>query len=122
MKSKACAKTEPRARLELAISTACVENRQFFTVIVRDITERKRAEEELRRLHLQNRMILNSAGDGIFGVDRQGIVSFANPAAGELLGWRPEELIGKPHHATFYHTQRDGTALPPGKQPHLEDH
>ena len=103
--------------LELAISTACVENRQLFTVIVRDITKRKRAEEELRRLHLQNRMILNCAGEGIFGVDRQGTVSFANPAAGKLLGWRPEELIGKPHHATFYHTQRDGTPFPPENSP-----
>ncbi len=103
--------------LELAISTACVENRQLFTVIVRDITERKRAEEELRRLHLQNRMILNCAGEGIFGVDRQGTVSFANPAAGKLLGWRPEELIGKPHHATFYHTQRDGMPFPPENSP-----
>ena len=67
--------------LELAISTARVENRQLFTVIVRDISERKRAEEELRQLHLQNRMILNSAGEGIFGIDRHGTVIFANPAA-----------------------------------------
>ncbi len=103
--------------LELAISTARVENRQLFTMIVRDIAERKQAEEELRRLHLQNRMILNCAGNGIFGVDRQGTVSFANPAAGELLGWRPEELIGKPHHATFYHTQRDGTPFPAENSP-----
>lgn len=38
--------------LELAISTVCVENQQLFTVIVRDVSERKRAEEELRQLHL----------------------------------------------------------------------
>ena len=103
--------------LELAISTACVENRQLFTVIVRDLSERKRAEEELRQLHLQNRMILNSAGEGIFGIDRHGSVIFANPAAAKALGWRPEELTGKPHHATFYHTRSDGTPFPAEDSP-----
>jgi len=103
--------------LELAISTTCVEDQQLFTVLVRDITERKRAEEELRQLHLQNRMILNSAGEGIFGIDRHGCVIFANPAAAQTLGWRPEELIGKPHHATFYHTRRDAAPYPPEQSP-----
>jgi PAS domain S-box-containing protein len=103
--------------LELALSTAHVEDRQILTVIVRDISERKKAEQEVRRLHAQNQMILNSAGEGIFGIDQQGIFIFVNPAAARMLGWPPEELIGKPQHATACHTQPDGTPYPVENSP-----
>lgn len=82
--------------LEVAISTTCVDERRIFTVLARDISERKRAEEELRRLHLQNDLILNSAGEGIFGVDPQGKFIFVNPAGAKMLGYEPQELIGRP--------------------------
>jgi PAS domain S-box-containing protein len=95
--------------LELALSTTYVDDRQILTAIVRDISERKRAEQEVRRLHAQNRMILNSVGEGIFGIDQQGFFIFVNPAGARMLGWQPEELIGKPQHTTVCHTQRDGT-------------
>jgi len=98
--------------LELALSTTCVDDRQIFTVIVRDVSERKKAEQEVRRLHAQNQMILTSAGEGIFGIDQQGVFIFINPAGARMLGWQPQELIGKPQHATVCHTQRDGTAYP----------
>jgi len=82
--------------LEVAISTTCVDEKRIFTVLAHDISERKRAEEELRRLHLQNDLILNSAGEGIFGVDPQGNFIFINPAGAKMLGYEPQELIGRP--------------------------
>ena len=81
--------------LEVAISTTCVDESRIFTVLARDISERKRAEEELRRVHLQNDLILNSAGEGIFGVDPQGRLIFINPAGAKMLGYEPQELIGQ---------------------------
>ncbi|MFO0730579.1 MAG: hypothetical protein U0361_06230 [Nitrospiraceae bacterium] len=50
-------------------------------MIIRDITERRLAEEELDRLHRHHQVVLNSAGEGIYGVDREGRTTFVNPAA-----------------------------------------
>ena len=94
--------------LELAVSEVWLGERRLFTAILRDITERKNAEDELKRLHLQNEMILNSAGEGIFGLDRDGTIMFVNPAGAEMLGWQPGELVGKSRHRLFHHTKQNG--------------
>ena len=44
----------------------------------------------------QTELILNSAGDGIFGVDRQAVVTFINPAAARMFGQASEDLVGQP--------------------------
>jgi PAS domain S-box-containing protein len=77
-----------------------------------DITERKRAEEALEQLSRQNELILNSAGEGIFGIDQQGRHIFVNPAAARMLGYKAEELIGQPSHATWHHSKADGSPYP----------
>ncbi len=56
--------------------------------------ERGRAEE----LYRQQEILLDSVADGICGVDRRGMVSFANPAAGKLLGAPTSRLTGKQVH------------------------
>jgi len=56
--------------------------------------ERGRADE----LYRQQEILLDSVADGIFGVDRHGNVSFANPAAARLLGAPASSLTGKPIH------------------------
>ncbi|KGP74630.1 EAL domain-containing protein [Pontibacillus yanchengensis] len=58
---------------------------------------------ELQRLSRENEMILNSAGEGIFGLDNEGTITFCNPAASQLLGYeRKEELIGQHYAQIFY--------------------
>ncbi|MBD1861587.1 MULTISPECIES: PAS domain S-box protein [Trichocoleus] len=81
--------------------------------VISDVTEQKRSQELLERLSHQNHLILNSAGEGIYGLDLQGHVTFVNPAASRMVGWEVEELIGQPMHATIHHSKLDGT-------PHLE--
>ena len=78
----------------------------------RDITGRKKAEEALRRLNQRNEMILNSAGEGIYGTDIDGNIMFINPAAQKMLGFSSEDLIGKNSHQTFHHTKSDGNPYP----------
>ncbi|MGB8261636.1 MAG: ATP-binding protein [Terracidiphilus sp.] len=55
--------------------------------------------EELSRLQ---EVLLHAVADGICGVDAQGLVSFANPAAGRLLGAPPESLKGRPVHELLH--------------------
>ncbi len=70
------------------------------------------AQAAVRQIKQQNELLLKSAGEGIYGVDAQGLTTFVNPAAAEMLGWDPDELIGKPHHARIHHTRADGTPYP----------
>jgi PAS domain S-box-containing protein len=77
-----------------------------------DITEQVAAEEKLRSVVRQSDSILESVGDGIVGLDLQGRVTVVNPAAAEMLGYRPDDLLGRRFHALVHHTRADGTPLP----------
>ena len=80
--------------------------------IFTDITERKLAESALTKLRLQIEMILNSAGEGIFGIDLDGKITFVNPAAANMIGWPADELIGKDQHKISHHSKPDGSLYP----------
>ena len=69
----------------------------------------QRRLEEFRRL---NELILGAAGEGIYGLDCDGLTTFVNPAAAEVLGWPVEELIGRPMHAILHHSRPDGSPYP----------
>ena len=80
--------------------------------ILRDITERKRAEEAITEAEERSRLLLQSAGDGIFGVDPEGYVTFMNAAAEELLGWTLAELHGINMHEAVHYARADGSDYP----------
>lgn len=61
--------------------------------IARNISDRKRIEEMLKRLWHQNELILNSVGEGICGLDLQGQIRFINPAAARMLGYEATASI-----------------------------
>lgn len=77
-----------------------------------DISGRKQAESEIARLSQWNELLLNSAGEGIYGVDREGRCTFINPAALAILGFSKEEVLGKNQHVIFHHHHKDGTPYP----------
>jgi diguanylate cyclase (GGDEF)-like protein/PAS domain S-box-containing protein len=77
--------------------------------LARTIHDRKAIDNERRRLH----GILSSVGDGVYGVDAEGIIQFINPAAVDILGYAsPEDLIGRSAFETFHYAFEDGTAMP----------
>ncbi len=74
-----------------------------------DVSELVHANERLERANRRNEALLNSAGDGIYGIDRDGMTTFANPVAARLTGHAVEHLVGRSRHDTFRHTRPDGT-------------
>jgi ABC-type phosphate/phosphonate transport system substrate-binding protein len=77
-----------------------------------EVAERKKAEEALRASEEKSRLLLESVGEGIFGVDLDGKVVFINPAANRMLGFGPEELVGHHVHEKIHHSHADGSAYP----------
>ncbi|MEY2408797.1 MAG: hypothetical protein QOF48_1467 [Verrucomicrobiota bacterium] len=67
--------------------------------------------QEVQKLKSRYESILNSAGEGIYGLDAQGRTTFVNPAAAKITGWKVEELAGKLEVEVFQHlTGGAGTA------------
>ena len=103
-----------------------------LTGICLDITERKHAEHELEHMSRQQEVILESAAEGILGLDHEGVVSFANPAAAYLLGCHAEEMRGRNIHDVVHGGRREApthaahqcpvfVSLKSGSVQHMED-
>lgn len=101
-----------RKSLEKDIEERTFELQRIVGALNREIGERTQAEEELKRLEKQQSLILDSAGEGILGIDSDGLVIFMNTAAEVMLGWEKEELHGKSHHEYIHHSHSDGNAHP----------
>jgi PAS domain S-box-containing protein len=71
---------------------------------------------ELQTLQRRNELILDSAGEGICGLDLDEKIVFANPAAARITGWKIEEIIGSSEHQIFGRSGSEGReALESGK-------
>ena len=55
-------------------------------------------------------LILGSAGEGIYGLDCDGLTTFVNPAAARMVGYSTDELIGQSMHAVIHHKRPNGFA------------
>lgn len=105
------------AELEQRVLERTTELRKANSELLREIGERERALQErkqarasLQRLSHQNALILNSAGEGIYGLNIQGHTTFVNPAAARMLGYEVEELTDQLMHVIVNHCKSDGTA------------
>jgi PAS domain S-box-containing protein len=71
-----------------------IGNKKVLLSMFFDISERKLAEEELRKSEKYFRAITENAADILFIVDAQGTITYCSPSVERILGYRPEELIG----------------------------
>lgn len=104
--------------VEVTISSIRGEDGRSLKIlaVIQDVTERRlaltRAHDELDHLARDRDRILNFAGEGIYHIDGDGRITFANPAAADMLGWPLEALIGKPAHELLHHTRANGSHYP----------
>jgi len=101
-----------RASLEEQVEQRTFEISVANASLNREIAERTQAEGEMRKIRRRLELILNSVGEGIFGLDEKGEVTFVNNAAASMLGWKPDEMIGKSHHELVHHHKADGSPYP----------
>lgn len=73
---------------------------------------RKEALQEQNYYRQLYESILNSAGNGILGLDTEGKTVFVNPAAEAMLGYSADELLDNPQHALIHHSRADGSPYP----------
>ncbi|PKO33979.1 MAG: histidine kinase [Betaproteobacteria bacterium HGW-Betaproteobacteria-7] len=60
----------------------------------------------------QLEMILESTGEGIYGIDLKGRCIFINEAGAVMLGYTPDEVLGRPMHYLIHHSHADETLMP----------
>ena len=114
-------------RLQISWNYISMErNPRDISVIAfgRDITEKKlkdeellRSNEEIKKLSAWRNLLLNSAGEGLFGVDQEHRCIFMNPAALMMLGFEEGEVIGQDVHTLFRAAFPDGTISPEDQSP-----
>ncbi len=130
--------TRSGQRLWVELRCVCRVNddkENYLTGTLQDISARKATELELQqyRLHLEDlvaekthaleasessiRRILESSADGLFGIDNQGVFTFINPAACNMLGLDPAKAIGQPVHPLIHHSYPDGSPYPDSECP-----
>ena len=95
--------------IEIGLSSLATSEVTFAFANVRDITERKREQTALAAAEERSRLLLESVGEGLVGVDIEGRVTFLNPAAAQLLGYEEDELVGRILHAVVHHSHADGS-------------
>ena len=69
----------------------------------------KRSAKAFQEFERENQLLLEAAGEGIYGVDKNGLTTFVNPAAERILGYSAEELSGKNMHLVIHHSHDDGS-------------
>ncbi|HEX2201909.1 MAG TPA: GAF domain-containing protein [Longimicrobium sp.] len=104
--------TEPHPWTEAEVEVL----REMAASAQREI-ELRLALEEARRAYREREEFLSATTDGVYTIDRDGRILFANRAAAEQLGYAPEEMVGRVAHPLFHHSRPDGTPLPDAECP-----
>ncbi|MFT5083658.1 MAG: PAS domain S-box-containing protein [Lentisphaeria bacterium] len=120
------AKGELRVEINGRFITAGDENHLHLSVQRVDELDQYREQSDAHRHYLsgighwnrvsrifqeferENQLLLDAAGEGIYGVDAKGMTTFVNPAAQHILGYSAEELAGKNMHSQVHHSHADG--------------
>jgi PAS domain S-box-containing protein len=82
--------------IELSLSTWVTEDGRYFTGIIRDISERKLAEQLKEAVEVKFRFITETANDAIISANEEGFINFWNQTAEKIFGYTENEVLGLP--------------------------
>ncbi len=92
------------------------EAKELFLARVNAMARTIQAQNREARQREYMQSILNSVADGVYGVDGQGVVTFINPSACQMLGFeRESQVVGQPALDLFHFNNADGERLPPSE-------
>ena len=84
------------ALLDGAIIKDAAGQPKSMMLLIQDVTEQRRAARALAESEEKYRSLVTSVNDGVFALDAEGRVTFANPALARLMGWQhPEQIVGR---------------------------
>jgi PAS domain S-box-containing protein len=87
--------------VEISLSEMIADGNKLYVAMIRDVTERKRFEQEIAADKESLAVTLSSIGDGVITTDVQGKVIMINNAGEKLTGWSSKEAIGQPLKTIF---------------------
>lgn len=86
-------------------------------MINREMNRRRRAEQWQARLAAEIKSLLESTGEGIYGLNLRGRCTFINRAGARMIGHDPDDILGKNMHELIHHSRPDGSAYPIEESP-----
>jgi len=100
--------------------------------LTQNLTDELRLQQKFSEMEAHHSLILESAGEGVYGLDADGRLTFGNAAAERIVGWDTRRILGERSHEIHHHTYPDGrnypreecpiyAALKDGKVHHVED-
>lgn len=100
-------------RLSFLYGQFCLFNETCQLKEVQSVQEQLLHDYQLEQEILREReLLLDAVGEGVYGVDTEGICFFVNPRTCKLLGFSKEEIVGKHTHVLFHHHRLDGSEFP----------
>jgi PAS domain S-box-containing protein len=96
----------------IPLSSFTMHSLQIVVERIATAIDRYQAMEAHQSLARHNERILASSGEGIYGLDIEGKLTFVNPAGAHMLGYRMENLVGESMHELIHHTKPDGSPYP----------
>ncbi len=84
----------------------------YMITVFKDLRDRISFQTAVKTAQERSKLLLEHSNEGIFGLDCDGVTTFINPAAAMMLGYDPDELIGKRNHDLIHHSDVNGVHMP----------
>jgi PAS domain S-box-containing protein len=83
-----------------------------LVISLADATALEAAMQDLHQAQSQHQLILDAAGEGVYGINADGLIAFGNAASTEILGWEADDIYGQKAHDVHHHSHEDGSNYP----------